>query len=176
VLPQGAPTSPAITNAICLRLDRRMSGLARKLGLRYTRYADDLAFSWRAPAGEATAGGERPRAPIGTLLRGVGEILRAEGFRLHPSKTAVMRKGMRQKITGLVVNGAGEGVPPARVPRDRIRQLRAAIRNRELGRPGKGETLAQLKGLAAFVYMADPARGRAFLERIAALEARGGGG
>jgi hypothetical protein len=62
------------------------------------------------------------------------------------------------------------------VPRDRIRQLRAAIRNRELGRPGKGETLAQLKGLAAFVYMADPARGRAFLERIAALEARGGGG
>ena len=197
VLPQGAPTSPAITNALCMRLDRRMSGLARKLGFRYTRYADDLAFSWpasprsrRDPASlsgvappEGRVGGAAPslavgpadRAPIGALLRGVRMILLAEGFRLHPSKTAVMRKGNRQKVTGLVVNGAGAEVPKARVPRERVRQLRAAIRNRELGRPGRGESLAQLKGLAAFVYMADPARGRGFLDRIAALEARESG-
>ncbi|WP_437613037.1 reverse transcriptase family protein [Sorangium sp. So ce834] len=173
VLPQGAPSSPAITNAICLRLDRRVSGLARKLGFRYTRYADDLTFSFRAPeAPEAPglAGAARPRAPVGALLRGVREILSAEGFRLHPGKTVVMRKGSRQKVTGLVVNGAGEAAPAARVPRERVRALRAAIRNRELGRPGKGETLAQLKGLAAFVYMTDPVRGRAFLGRIEALE------
>jgi hypothetical protein len=81
-----------------------------------------------------------------------------------------MRRGSRQKVTGLVVNGASDGVPAARVPRERVRALRAAIRNRELGRPGKGETLAQLKGLAAFVYMTDPVRGRAFLDRIEALE------
>ncbi|WP_437726702.1 reverse transcriptase family protein [Sorangium sp. So ce861] len=170
VLPQGAPTSPAITNAICLRLDRRVSGLARKLGFRYTRYADDLTFSFRAPDAPGLAGAARPRAPVGALLRGVREILSAEGFRLHPSKTVVMRKGSRQKVTGLVVNGAGEAAPAARVPRERVRALRAAIRNRELGRPGKGETLAQLKGLAAFVYMTDPVRGRAFLGRIEALE------
>ncbi|WP_437877693.1 reverse transcriptase family protein [Sorangium sp. So ce513] len=173
VLPQGAPTSPAITNAICLRLDRRVSGLARKLGFRYTRYADDLTLSWRAPDAPDTAalaGAARPRAPVGALLRGLREILSSEGFRLHPSKTVVMRKGSRQKVTGLVVNGAGEGVPAARVPRERVRALRAAIRNRELGRPGKGETLAQLKGLAAFVHMTDPVRGRAFLRRIEALE------
>ncbi|WP_437783381.1 reverse transcriptase family protein [Sorangium sp. So ce1097] len=170
VLPQGAPTSPAITNAICLRLDRRVSGLARKLGFRYTRYADDLTLSWRAPEAPALAGAARPRAPVGALLRGLREILSSEGFRLHPSKTVVMRKGSRQKVTGLVVNGAGEAVPAARVPRERVRALRAAIRNRELGRPGKGETLAQLKGLAAFVHMTDPVRGRAFLRRIEALE------
>ncbi|WP_437337174.1 reverse transcriptase family protein [Sorangium sp. So ce394] len=170
VLPQGAPTSPAITNAICLRLDRRVSGLARKLGFRYTRYADDLTFSFRAPEPSGVAGAARPRAAVGALLRGVREILSAEGFRLHPGKTVVMRKGSRQKVTGLVVNGAGEAAPAARVPRERVRALRAAIRNRELGRPGKGETLAQLKGLAAFVYMTDPVRGRAFLGRIEALE------
>ncbi|WP_437837806.1 reverse transcriptase family protein [Sorangium sp. So ce1153] len=176
VLPQGAPTSPAITNAICVRLDRRVSGLARKLGFRYTRYADDLTLSWRAPEAPglaATPGAPRagaPRAPVGALLRGVREILSSEGFRLHPSKTVVMRKGSRQKVTGLVVNRASEAVPAARVPRERLRALRAAIRNRELGRPGKGETLAQLKGLAAFVYMTDPVRGRAFLDRIEALE------
>ncbi|WP_437289840.1 reverse transcriptase family protein [Sorangium sp. So ce406] len=179
VLPQGAPTSPAITNAICLRLDRRVSGLARKLGFRYTRYADDLTLSWRAPdargapATAETGSAPRasaPRAPVGALLRGIREILSSEGFRLHPSKTVVMRKGSRQKVTGLVVNHAGDAAPAARVPRERVRALRAAIRNRELGRPGKGETLAQLKGLAAFVYMTDPVRGRAFIERIEALE------
>jgi RNA-directed DNA polymerase len=46
----------------------------------------------------------------------------------------------------------------------------------ELGKPGKGETLAQPKGLAAFVYIIDPVRGRAFLDRIAALEQRPEGG
>jgi hypothetical protein len=174
VLPQGAPTSPAITNAICLRLDRRVSGLAKKLGFRYTRYADDLTLSWRAPA--KPEAGTSPRAPIGTLLRGLKDILLSEGFRMHPSKTAVMRAGMRQKVTGLVINKAGENIPEARVPRETLRNLRAAIKNRELGRPGKGETLAHLKGMAAFVYMTDPARGRAFLDRIAALEARTEGG
>lgn len=44
-LPQGAPTSPALTNIVCLNLDRRLTGLAEKLGLRYSRYADDLTFS-----------------------------------------------------------------------------------------------------------------------------------
>ncbi len=44
-LPQGAPTSPGLTNTLCLRLDRRLTGLAKKLGWRYTRYADDLTFS-----------------------------------------------------------------------------------------------------------------------------------
>lgn len=161
-LPQGAPTSPAITNALCRRMDRRLSGLARLLGMKYTRYADDLTFSWQGQAAGA-------RAPVGALLRGATTILRSEGFRVHKKKTSVMRSGARQAVTGLVVNKA-PGVPPARVPREVVRRLRAAIKNRELGRPGKeGETLAQLQGMAAFIYMADPARGRALLDRLAAL-------
>jgi hypothetical protein len=163
-LPQGAPTSPSITNALCLRMDCRLSGLARKLGCRYTRYADDLTFSWH--------GGER--GDIGTLLRAVRMIVASEGFEIHTKKTRVMRKGARQKVTGLVVNTAPAGVPSVRVPRKAVRQLRAAIRNRELGRPGQGESLEQLKGLAAFVMMTDQARGRAFMERIDRLIAAAG--
>jgi RNA-directed DNA polymerase len=162
-LPQGAPTSPQITNALCRRMDRRLSGLSRMLGMKYTRYADDLTFSWKKP-------GPDVRAPIGVLLHGVNAIVRGEGFRIHTKKTRIMRAGMRQAVTGLVVNHA-PGAPPARVQRDVVRKLRAAIKNRELGRPGKGsETIAQLKGLAAFVYMADPAKGRQFLDRLAVLE------
>ncbi|XXF78288.1 reverse transcriptase family protein [Myxococcaceae bacterium GXIMD 01537] len=171
-LPQGAPTSPGITNALCLRLDKRLAALSRRLGFIYTRYADDLTFSWRkasAPKAKRHLG-----APISVLCKRTGEILRAEGFTPHPDKTRVARKGSRQRVTGLVVNAAPDGTPGARVPREVVRQLRAAIHNREKGKPGReGESLAQLKGMAAFIHMTDPAKGRAFLQRLERLEARG---
>lgn len=169
-LPQGAPTSPAISNAVCLHLDRRMSGLARKLGFRYTRYADDLVFSWFA------AGAAKKTAPVGTLLHGVRLILQAEGFRVNPDKTRVLRKATSQRVTGLVVNEIpkdakrkdGSRPPEARVPRKLLRRLRAAIHNRKAGKPGK-ESLDVLRGWAAFVKMADPVRGDALLKEISAL-------
>jgi len=162
-LPQGAPTSPSITNTVCLRLDLRLAGLARKLGLHYTRYADDLTFSLRK---------EQPQEnTVARLLRAVEEIAMSEGFRVHEDKTRVMRSGSRQLVTGLVVNPA-PGRPLARVPREFIRELRAAIKNRELGRAGHGEPLAVLRGRAAHVFMADPAKGRMLLERIGKLQAR----
>src|SRR5262249_5677174 len=98
-------------------------------------------------------------------MRAVAMIVRAEGFAIHPNKTRVMRKGARQRVTGLVVNEA-EGKPAARVPRETVRRLRAAIKNRELGRPGKGESLEELKGMAAFVMMTDRDKGKAFMDRI----------
>ena len=136
-LPQGAPTSPSITNALCLRLDCRLTGLARMLGCRYTRYADDLTFSLHGDAARPAKKADGGRDPVGRLIRAVTAIVKAEGFTIHPKKTRVMRKGGRQKVTGLVVNAA-PGRPPARVPRKTLRHLRAAIKNRELGRPGQG--------------------------------------
>jgi hypothetical protein len=155
-LPQGAPTSPALTNTLCLRLDRRLTGLAKKLGWRYTRYADDLTFSLP----ETHAG--KPR--LGTLLGSVRRVVEAEGFRLHPDKTRVARHGGRQRVTGLVVNG--QGTP--RVPRKLRRQLRAAAHNLRQGKPLKdGETPARLTGYAAYVYMTDAKLGAALLEALA---------
>ncbi len=144
-LPQGAPTSPALTNTLCLRLDRRVSGLARRLGWRYTRYADDLTFS--LPLGHR----DKPR--LGALLGGVRRIIEAEGFRLHPDKTRVHRSGGRQQVTGLVVNGSA----PPRVPRALRRRLRAAAHNLARGKTlPEGETVERLAGYAAYVHMTDP--------------------
>ncbi|WP_375742603.1 reverse transcriptase family protein [Corallococcus interemptor] len=169
-LPQGAPTSPGITNALCLRLDKRLSALSRKLGFTYTRYADDLTFSWtkaKAPKARRAQG-----APVAVLLARVKDIVEAEGFTVHPDKTRVARKGSRQRVTGLVVNEAKDGTPAARVPRDVVRRLRAAIHNRLKGKPGReGESLEQLKGMAAFIHMTDPEKGRMYLEQLAKLEA-----
>jgi RNA-directed DNA polymerase len=160
-LPQGAPTSPSITNTLALRLDSRLAGLARKLGVRYTRYADDLTFSWH--------GGTH--GPVGKLVDAVRRIAADEGFAVHEKKTRIMRAGRRQKVTGLVVNRTAKdsAAPVVRVPRTLVRQLRAAIHNRENGRPGRGESLDVLRGWAAYVYMTDPVKGRAFLDRLARL-------
>jgi len=154
-LPQGAPTSPALTNALCLRLDQRLTGLARRLGWRYTRYADDLTFSLPA----AHTGPPKTGALLGLVRR----IVEAEGFRINPDKTRVARAGARQKVTGLVVNGGGG----PRVPREVRRRLRAAIHNLSKGKPLKdGETTAHLAGLAAYIHMTDPTLGAKLLAAL----------
>lgn len=154
-LPQGAPTSPGITNAICLGLDHRLTGLADKLGWRYTRYADDITFSLPSDSeGEAA---------ISTLLGTTRTILESEGFQMHPGKTRVCRKGARQKVTGLVVNGDG----PPRIPRHRRRMLRAAVHNLKAGRPlPEDESVESLRGWAAYLYMTDPEKGAAYLRAL----------
>jgi hypothetical protein len=154
-LPQGAPTSPALTNTLCLRLDRRIAGLAKRLGWRYTRYADDLTFS--LPADHTGP----PK--VGALLGLVRRIVEAEGFQIHPEKTRIHRSGGRQQVTGLVVNG---GQPP-RVPRRLRRQLRAAAHNLRQGKPLKeGESETRLSGYAAYVYMTDRELGKELLATL----------
>jgi RNA-directed DNA polymerase len=153
-LPQGAPTSPALTNTLCQRMDRRLSGLARALGFRYTRYADDLTFS-RLPV-------EGP-VRVGALLGSVRHIVADEGFVVHPDKTRILRPGERQEVTGMVVNGP-EG---PRVPRPVKRRLRAALHRLRQGLAlPEGESLETLVGLAAHIHQAEPALGRALLEEL----------
>jgi RNA-directed DNA polymerase len=173
-LPQGAPTSPSLSNAVAMRIDARLSGFCQKRGFRYTRYADDMTFSWHEGSSDA---------PVGLLMRVVEEVVRDEGFALNRKKTRVMRRGGCQRVTGLVVNRNGSEPRDVRVPREMIRKLRAAIYNREQGRGEKGETgtqeagqaresLAQLRGVAAYIYMADPEKGQAFFDRLDALSAK----
>ena len=99
VLPQGAATSPTISNIIFKRLDYRMFGLASKLGLTYTRYADDLAFS-----GESIY----PK-----LIDYISDIVRSEGFELNTEKTRLMPPKHQQIITGISVSTGSIKLPKA---------------------------------------------------------------
>jgi hypothetical protein len=100
---------------------------------------------------------------LGALLGLVRRIVEAEGFQVHPEKTRVARKGGRQKVTGLVVNGA----EAPRVPRKLRRQLRAAFHNLRRGRPLKeGETLSRLAGYAAYVNMTNQELGKEFFASL----------
>jgi RNA-directed DNA polymerase len=158
-LPQGAPTSPSITNALCLRLDRRLAGLAKKYGWRYTRYADDLTFSLPID--------HKGPPKTGAMMGCVKRIVEGEGFEIKDEKTRLHRTGGRQSVTGLVVNG--DAAP--RTPRKLRRQLRSAIHKLKTGKPLKeGESLARLTGYAAFVHMSNPELGRKMLADLHGFE------
>jgi retron-type reverse transcriptase len=93
-LPQGAPTSPALSNLCAWRLDTRLSGAAREYRARYSRYVDDMAFS--------CADGDPARGR--RILRMIQNIVLEEGFSPNWRKTRVLSSGASQRITGLVVN------------------------------------------------------------------------
>ncbi|MBH0086114.1 RNA-directed DNA polymerase [Psychrobacter sp. SCQQ22] len=169
-LPQGAPTSPALSNIVCLNLDRRLTGLADKIGLRYSRYADDLTFSLPVSNQKSnTAKSDsdtKHNQLIGQLLGSVNKILREEGFALNNDKTRVIRTGNQHNVTGMVVNGSG--VP--RVSRQIKRMLRAAVHNLESGGTLRAdETLNTLSGYAAWIASAEPELGHSYLDRIERL-------
>lgn len=94
VLPQGAPTSPTLTNIICEKLDRQLGGLAKKYGLRYSRYADDITFSSM----------HYIYSEDGDFIRDLKEIIAANHFTINEKKTRLQKKGERQEVTGLVLS------------------------------------------------------------------------
>lgn len=162
-LPQGSPASPALTNAACLRLDRRLTGFAERHGWRYTRYADDLTFSLPKDLPE---GSPDSSAMIKQLMGVVHAVVESEGLKVRSDKTHVMRGGRQQKVTGLIVNG--EATP--RTPREVRRRVRAMIHNLKSGKGlHEGEKVSHLTGLIAFIYMAEPERGRALLKELNSL-------
>ena len=155
-LPQGSPASPGLTNLACMKLDRRLAGLAKKCGWRYTRYADDITFSTK----------EGKPKDVESLKAYIEEIVSDEGFVVHQEKTTVMGRGGRQEVTGLVVNNDGD----PRTPREVRRMLRAAINNLQQGKLFKeGENIHTLIGYASFIYSTNPEEGQKCLDELASL-------
>lgn len=111
VLPQGSPTSPTLTNILCIRLDRRLNGLAKNVGATYTRYADDITFSsnqnlFKEPSFQKE-------------LKRIVEI--DQLLVINPKKTRLQTPKHRQEVTGLTVN------TKPNVPTRYIKQIRMWI-------------------------------------------------
>ncbi|MFC1851002.1 reverse transcriptase domain-containing protein [candidate division CSSED10-310 bacterium] len=161
-LPQGAPTSPMITNIICRRLDRRLTGLAQSLHFQYSRYADDLTFSCQDDPEASSQSGK--------ILNKAKSIIEHEGFLINPRKTRVLRKGRQQEVTGIVVNDK------LSVNRKKLRAFRALLFQIEKdGLSGKrwgskSDVMQAITGYAHFVAMVDPKKGAAFKQQIQHLQ------
>lgn len=154
-LPQGSPASPAITNLICRRLDKRLTKASNKLYFKYTRYADDLTFS-----------SKHTELKIGKLIRQAKFIIKGEDFTINSKKTRIIRKNGRQEVTGIVVN------EKPNVSRKKLKQFRALLYQIEKdGLEGKSwgssnKLLDSIKGYANYVSMVNPDKGEKFKKQI----------
>ena len=93
ILPQGAPTSPTLTNILCYALDKELSGLAKRFGATYSRYADDITFSSNKSIFKKEA-----------FLSELHRIITSQGLTINEKKTRLQEKEYRQEVTGLIVN------------------------------------------------------------------------
>lgn len=93
ILPQGAPTSPTLTNILCYGLDKKLSGLAKRFGATYSRYADDITFSSNKSIFKKEA-----------FLSELHRIITSQGLTINEKKTRLQEKEYRQEVTGLIVN------------------------------------------------------------------------
>jgi len=160
-LPQGAPTSPALANLAAFGLDRRLAGRASAVGLTYTRYADDLAFSSTTP---------RSVPQMRSLVGAITTIATTEGFRVNPWKTSVQRSGQRQRLAGVVVNERPN------VDRRQYDLLKATLHNAALHGPAEENRAGvpafrdHLRGRIAWVNHLNPGRGERLLATFARID------
>jgi RNA-directed DNA polymerase len=155
-LPQGAPTSPALANLAAFRLDRRLAGLAASAGLRYSRYADDLAFS----GARLARGGADLEALVATIVRD-------EGFALNADKSVLRTAAARQSVCGVVVNARPN------IARGEYDWLKAILHNAARHGPasqGAAADRAHLEGRVAWVASLNPRRGEKLKRRLAQID------
>ncbi|WP_117283189.1 retron Ec67 family RNA-directed DNA polymerase/endonuclease [Streptococcus intermedius] len=146
-LPQGAPSSPIITNLITRILDYRIVKIAKKYRFTYSRYADDLTFSTNR---ELNSNKLRASKELENFLTELEELIISSGFEINPKKTRLSNNMQRQEVTGLVVN------KKINAKREYVKNTRAMAF--QLYKDGafkidkKPGTINQLTGRFAFIF------------------------
>ena len=130
---QGAPSSPAISNLICRKLDAQLERLAASWGLRYLRYSDDMFFY-----SSSEFNGRK-------LTETAQRIITQHGFELNTQKTRYFAPGAPRRLLGL--NTMGE---TPRIPRTKLRTMRAAFNKAARDPLANREALPRLQGLAGW--------------------------
>jgi RNA-directed DNA polymerase len=153
LLPQGAPTSPAITNLICHKLDLRLAGLSKKFNYQYSRYADDISFS------------AIHSDDINLILRQAQQIVTEEGFVVNPKKIQVMRAGSQKEVTGIVVN------EKLNVSREQMKIFRSvlhtlATKGADKVKFGGADLQKSIQGFANFINMVNAEKGEKILAEV----------
>lgn len=160
-LPQGAPTSPMLSNLVCVRLDNRIESFCKKNNLIYSRYADDITISSKNLLSKVT---------IDYIKRIINTILLDEGFKHNEKKFNVITQSSKMKVTGIVVNDK------LSVDKKIIRELDNSIRYiSKFGLEGhltkinyrsEKDYIKHVVGLACFVQMIDKDKGDYYLREF----------
>ncbi len=158
VLPQGAPTSPIITNLICSAMDWRIIKLSRKYKLTYTRYADDITFSTNE---------SKTLNYYNIFYTDLKNEIDKCGFKINETKSRIQDNKTRQEVTGLVVNRM------VGVKREYYKNTQAMAHQLyttgDYTIDGKSGTLSQLEGRFSFIDQLDRAKNKNLFNQPASL-------
>ena len=154
-LPQGSPCSPALSNIVCITLDKRLIGLCEKRGIRYSRYADDMYFS----CDDKTL-----------LLKNypiIEKIIEDEGFMINKRKVHYHTPSNKKQITGITVSPSfTEGYVELKAPRKLKQKIRAEIFTCLVS--GQYQNKEHILGEIAYVNFIEKENKSKYLERIKA--------
>lgn len=163
-LPQGAPTSPMLSNLVCIKLDKRIEAFCKKYNLNYTRYADDITISSLE---------KLSRLKCEYIKSFVDMVIVEEGFIPNQEKYRRFVNGQALKVTGITVN------TKANVDKKIIRELENAIRyilkyglDSHLNRINYDSDIDytnHLYGLAFYIKMVDKDKGLKYIEELKKL-------
>jgi hypothetical protein len=134
-IPQGAPTSPGLSNAISYFMDCELENISSSWGLAVTRYSDDIIFSGK-------------EFNWNKLLITIVDIVNRHGFEINESKTKYMKPDQGKRVLGLNVNG-----DVVRLPKKTRRIMRAAFYKAGNNPKWARNNLAKLQGFAEFYKM-----------------------
>lgn len=143
-LPQGAPTSPTISNIVFRSLDETLEALSAHHTITYGRYADDLSFSSQQPIPEV-------------FRNEVKRQLNVNGFRIQPNKSRLMGPGVRREVTGLTINNS------VSIPRDKRRKFRAFFHRVSQNPADYIKVKSQAIGYASWIHDYHPNEGTNYL-------------
>ncbi|MCT4584449.1 MAG: reverse transcriptase family protein [Peptostreptococcaceae bacterium] len=156
ILPQGAPSSPMITNIICNNLDRRLEGLSKKYEFNYSRYADDLSFSLNNKLDENNS-------LILEFYKYINKVINEEGFEVNVNKTRFLRQNNSQSITGIIINNEELGVS-----KKWLKILRATIYNTKKSKNNNEkislDKIQEIKGKIAWLNMVNKDRYKTIID------------
>lgn len=152
-LPQGAPTSPAISNIAFYYMDNNLYQRAYRWKGVYTRYADDITMSFKDPS-----------LDLQNAIRVIKRELRPYDLKINPGKTRMQRRHVRMSVTGIVINDK------LSVPKWKWKNFRAKLHNLE-----KSQKLLtkkeyqQIQGYANWLNQLDPKKGKKYVDQLKRL-------
>ncbi|MDR3572192.1 MAG: reverse transcriptase domain-containing protein [Candidatus Pacebacteria bacterium] len=140
-LPQGAPSSPVLSNMICFRMDRELLEIAKDSHSIYTRYADDITFSSYQPLSSLFDGALPPPGPVAPNLLApkLRRAFETNSFTINPAKAHYADRHSRRTVTGLKINEA------LNVDRNFVRNIRAALYAVEKGGEATADAIFKKK-------------------------------
>lgn len=159
-LPQGAPTSPTLSNLVCVFMDSRIKGYCTKHNYTYTRYADDITISSTKKLNILL---------IKLIKEFIFKVLKDLDFEPNEEKFKCFYNGNKLQVTGIIVNNK------LSVPKEKIRELDNAIRyidkyglisHTEYLKVDKKTYISHLYGLANYIKMINKEKGEFYLKKL----------